>query len=360
MAVDRPTNPDRENRRMAALKFTEDGRLATLHELGDARRELSRNERLKLEKPGFAVWADITEKYAREGFDSISEDDMERFKWYGIYQQRPKTGHFMMRLKVPGGALNVAQMREVAALSRQFARGIADITTRQDFQMHWLTIENIPEVVTRLQAVGLTTKGACGDVSRNICGSPLAGIDPHEVINPLPLIHEANAFFVGANEYADLPRKHKMLIVGNPDSGQIEINGIAMYGVKRADDGAIGYGVRVGGGLSTEPHLAQDLGVFVAPEQALPVLKAITEIYRDHGYRKNRKHARLPYRVADWGAEKFRATAEEMLGVALRVAEAAPVRPGGYEPLGRSRSGSGRLAVDRCAGRGRPHHQRPD
>ncbi|MBV9866822.1 MAG: nitrite/sulfite reductase [Abitibacteriaceae bacterium] len=323
--------PDRETRRMAALKLTEDGRPATLAELGDARRELSKNERIKLEKSPFEVWDTIVNRYVTEGFDAITEDDMERFKWYGIYQQRPKTGHFMMRFKIPGGAITSDQLRVVASIARDYGQGFADITTRQDFQVHWLTIDIIPEVVSRLQAVGLTTRGACGDVSRNICSSPLAGIDPEELLNPLPLVHEATEFFVGKAEYADLPRKHKMLIVGHPATGQIEINGIALYAVRRQDDGSIGYGVRVGGGLSTEPHLAKDLGVFVTPEQALQVLEQITAIYRDHGYRKSRKHARLKYLVADWGAVKFRAKLEEYLGAPLRDAEPSTEKIPGYQ-----------------------------
>ncbi|MDQ3813077.1 MAG: hypothetical protein M3347_03900 [Armatimonadota bacterium] len=169
---------DRENRRIAALKLTEDGRPATLAELGDERRHLNKEERVKLEKHPFDVWQDIVERYSKEGFDSIDEDDMVRFKWYGIYQQRPKTGHFMLRLKVPGGAMNVAQLRTTAAMSRKHARGFADITTRQDFQVHWLTIETIPEVVEQLSKVGLTTLGACGDVARNVVSSPLAGSIP--------------------------------------------------------------------------------------------------------------------------------------------------------------------------------------
>jgi sulfite reductase beta subunit-like hemoprotein len=322
---------ERTRRRMTALKLTDDGRPATLAELGDARRDLSRNERIKLEKSPFDVWQNIIEVYSKQGFDSITEDDMERFKWYGIYQQRPKTGHFMMRLKVPGGAVNVAQMRAVAAVTRQFARGVADITTRQDFQMHWLTIEDIPEVVEQLKNVGLTTMGACGDVTRNVVSSPLAGIDPDEVLNPLPLVNAATELFAGNREYADLPRKHKMLITGSRQSGQVEIQEIAIYGVKRRDDGSVGYHCRVGGGLSTEPHLGQHLGVFITPEEALNVLEKITAIYRDHGYRKSRKHARLKYLVADWGAEKFRARLEEYLGYKLRDAEPEEGYTPGYQ-----------------------------
>jgi len=312
---------ERGDKRKLALKYAEDGRLATLAVMGDDRATLNREERIKLEKHPFEVWKDVLERYAEGGFDSIDEDDMVRFKWIGVYQQRPKTGHFMMRLKVPGGVMNTAQLRETARLTRKHARGIADITTRQDFQMHWLTIEVLPEVVGGLAGVGLTTLGACGDIARNICGSPIDGVDPNEMFSTLPLINEATAFFNGNRDYADLPRKHKMLIVGNRTMGQSEIHEIALYGVKRADDGAEGFHVIVGGGLSTEPHVGQNLGVFVTRDEALLVIEKITAIYRDHGYRKNRKHARLKYLVADWGAVEFRARLEEYLGYALRDAE---------------------------------------
>jgi len=322
---------DIRTRRMAALKFTDDGRPATLAALGDDRRDLNKEERIKLEMHPFDVWKNVVERYMIEGFDSISDDDMVRFKWYGIYQQRPKTGHFMMRLKVPGGSMNVPQLREVASMSRKHARGFADITTRQDIQVHWLTIEVMPEVVEGLAQVGLTTLGACGDVTRNVVSSPLAGIDPDEVINPLPLVNEVTELFAGNREYADLPRKHKMLITGNRAMGQVEIQEIALYGMKRRDDGSVGFHCVVGGGLSTEPHLGQNLGIFITPEETVKVLEMITRIYRDYGYRRNRKHARLKYLVADWGAAKFRATLEEHLGYKLRDAEPEEQVWPGYE-----------------------------
>lgn len=322
---------ERGDRRKAALKYAEDGRLATLAEMGDDRRMLNREERVKMDKHPFDVWQDIVERYSKEGFASIEEDDLVRFKWIGVYQQRPKTGHLMMRLKVPGGVMNTAQLRETARLSRKHARGFADITTRQDFQMHWLTVEVLPEVVEGLAGVGLTTLGACGDIARNVCSSPIAGVDPDEVINPLPLVNAATKLFAGNRDYADLPRKHKILVVGNRAMGQVEIHEIALYGMKRRDDGTVGYHCIVGGGLSTEPHIGQNLGVFITPEEALNVLEMITAIYRDHGYRKNRKHARLKYLVADWGAEKFRERVEEYLGYKLRDAEPEDRTWPGYE-----------------------------
>lgn len=329
-----PNPEDRLRRRTAALKFTNDGRPATLAELGDERRDLSNNERIKLEKPGPQVWNDVVNRYAQGGFDSIDPDDFERFKWIGLYQQRPKDGYFMMRLKLPGGWVSNERLRVIASLTRDFARGISDISTRQAFQMHWLTIDQVPEIMDRLGTVGLGVKhglfGACGDICRNIVGSPLTGIDPQEVIDPTDFIEEASFYFASNPDYADLPRKFKVGVFGHRSAGQCEINELSFYGVRR-EDGRVGYGAMVGGGLSTEPHIAQDLNAFVAPEQAFAVMEAVTRIYRDHGYRKNRKHARLKYLVADWGAVKFRDEIEKIIGYKLTDAEPLPQGFPGYQ-----------------------------
>ena len=326
--------PDaRTQKRYAALKLSEDGRLATLDAMGDDRRELNAAERIKLEKPGPKVWDDVVQRYAAGGFASIDADDFDRFKWIGVYQQRPKDGHFMLRVKLPGGQVSNAQMRVLAGITRDYARGISDITTRQTLQMHWLTIDMFPDIMERLGTVGLGVNegffGACGDICRNIVSSPIAGLDPEAVIDTTPLVLEANRYFSAHPDYADLPRKFKVGIFGHRSAGQCEINCAAFYGVQRTD-GSIGYGMTVGGGLSTEPHIGQDLNVFVQPEQVMEVLEAVTRTYRDHGYRKNRKHARLKYLVADWGREKFRAEIEKLIGYALPDAEAQP-RVKGYE-----------------------------
>ncbi len=328
MAVD-PTNL-----RAAKLKFVEDGRLATLSALGDERASLTRNERIKIEKLPPLVWNDIVDNYSKNGFSSISEDDMERFKWVGVYQQKPKEGHFMMRLKIAGGVVPNHQIRGVAKIARLYADGIADITTRMTYQIHWLTIENMPAVMDELEIIGLGVKkgmfGACGDICRNIVSSPLNNIEPAQVIDPTSFFVEANQFFSENPEYADLPRKFKVAIVGHREGAQCEINDLSFYGVKRAD-GRVGYGMMVGGGLSTEPHIAQDFGVFVKPEEAMKVMEAVISIYRDHGYRKSRKHARVKYLVADWGAEKYLEETEKLLGYALEKADSTPQNVRGYE-----------------------------
>ena len=325
---------ERANKRLMALKLTEDGRPATLFELGDARAELTKNERIKIEKPGPKVWKDVVENYSINGFDSIHEDDMERFKWIGVYQQRPKTGHFMMRIKIAGGNVPNNQIRAISKMARQYADSIADITTRQTFQVHWLTIENMPAVMDVLGEAGLGVHhdlfGACGDICRNIVSSPLTGLDALEHLDPSNFFNEANRYFSSHPDYADLPRKFKIGVFGHRGGGQCEINCLSFYGITR-DDGRVGYGVTVGGGLSTEPHLAQDLGVWVAPENGLEVMEAVARIYRDHGYRKSRKHARLKYLVADWGVEKVRLKIEELLGRKMEDADAAPPSVHGYQ-----------------------------
>ncbi|BCM90664.1 sulfite reductase [ferredoxin] [Abditibacteriota bacterium] len=325
---------ERVGKRAFALKYAEDGRPATLSALGDERATLTRNERIKVEKPGPQVWKDIVENYAKNGFDSISEDDLERFKWVGVYQQRPKDGYFMMRLKIAGGHVPTAQLRVVARIARLYADSVADITTRQTFQLHWLTIENMPAVMDELETVGLGVKaglfGACGDITRNIVSSPLTNIESEQLIDPTEFFHEANRFFSSAPEYADLPRKFKIGIFGHRGGGQCEINDLSFYGVQRTD-GRVGYGVMIGGGLSTEPHLAQDLGIFVEPTEAMRVMGAIISVYRDCGYRKNRKHARVKYLVADWGAAKYREVVEGVLEYRLTDAEAQSERVSGYQ-----------------------------
>ena len=144
--------------------------VAPIEEVKQKETKQTKEERLKKEKAGLDVLADIY-KYAESGFDTIDPGDFMRFKWYGVYQQRPNNGHFMMRIKVPGGRLSTEQLRTLAGITKDYARGISDITTRQTIQLHWLTIEDMPEIFARLDACGLTTAGACGDIARNpACG----------------------------------------------------------------------------------------------------------------------------------------------------------------------------------------------
>ncbi|MCC6442782.1 MAG: nitrite/sulfite reductase [Armatimonadetes bacterium] len=279
--------------------------------------KLNAVEKLKRAKHPLDVWDDIL-RYASEGYESITEDDFARMRWYGMYRQRPNDGHFMLRLKIPNGAVTAGQAQAVADLAREYARGFADITTRQDFQLHWIRIEDMPEIFCRLEEAGITTTGACGDVTRNVVGCPVAGVDPGEICDASGKVMEVSNFLLGNRDYADLPRKFKISISGCPvRCNQPEINDIGLIAARRGSNGEVGFHVRVGGGLAAEPYLSEWLDMFVLPEQALPVVVGITEIFRDCGYRASRKHARLKFLVADWGPEKFREELIRRIGFSL-------------------------------------------
>lgn len=272
---------------------------------------MNENERIKQEKPPLEVLPNF-EKYAREGFESIDPDDFLRFRWYGLYQQKPNVGHFMLRIKVPGGILTAAQVRVVADVARLYGRGITDITTRQNFQFHWLTIQDIPDIFRRFAEVGITTEGACGDIPRNVTGCPVAGIAPDEIFDAQPYAESIHQLWLErSEEYADLPRKFKTTVAGCcQHCSQPEINDIGATAVRRTlPDGSVeeGFHIRVGGGLSARPFIAKPLNMFVPKdeEKLRSIFHAIVTIFRDHGNRDNRKAARLKFLVDQWGIEKF-------------------------------------------------------
>ena len=271
--------------------------------------KLIKEERIKQEKDGLDVYNDIL-RYAKTGFASIDPDDMVRFKWQGVYQQRPKDGYFMMRIKVPGGRLTSEQLHALAAISRDYGRSLADITTRQTIQFHWLTIEQMPAIFDRLKAAGLTTAGACGDIARNITSSPAAGFDPQEIIDPRPVVDALHKFFDNNHDFSNLPRKYKIAVEGSPVQSTLpQINDASLIAYQRPSDGIIGYHFFVGGGLSIQPFFSKQLDIFVPADQIdkiVDVQRAISECYRDaNQLRQKRTRARLKYLMAEWGPEKF-------------------------------------------------------
>lgn len=276
---------------------------------------LNKMELTKLEKDGLDVIETIIDKYSKEGWQSIEPSDLDRFKWAGIYQQRPKDGHFMMRVRIPGGVLSHEQADALAGIAEDYGRDLIDVTTRQAIQYHWLTVESLPDIFERLASVGLSSFEACGDCPRTIVGNPLAGIDPHEVLDTRPIVAELEKFFLGNRDFSNLPRKYKMSISANVyNTGHAQINDLAFTPARKTINGKeeIGFHVWVGGGLSTKPHMARQLDVFCLPEDVVRVAAGVTTIFRDFGYRHKRTHARLKYLVADWGPEKFR---EELVRV---------------------------------------------
>ena len=279
---------------------------------------MNKVEQLKKEKDGLDVWNDVL-RYAKTGFDSIDEGDFVRMRWYGIYQQRPNEGHFMMRIKLPGGLATSAQLHVLAELTDRYARGIADVTTRQTFQWHWLTIADFPAIVEALASVGITSAGACGDIARNVVSCPVAGVHKNEILDVRPEIAAIHAHMAGNREFSNLPRKFKLTVSADPEQCcQPEIHDFSLVGVRDPQTGQPGYGLRVGGGLSTQPHFGLWLDTFFTPDQAVDACRAVTGIFRDHGYREKRTHARLKYLVADWGAERFKDEMVKYLGYTPR------------------------------------------
>jgi ferredoxin-nitrite reductase len=278
--------------------------------------KLNKMELLKLEKDGLDVIADVY-RYAKLGYEAITPDDMDRLKWAGIYQQKPKDGHFMMRVRIHSGILNSAQARALAGISRDYGRGLVDITTRQAVQFHWLRIENMPDIFGRLSAVGLSSFEACGDCPRTFVGNPLAGIDPDELMDTTELVEELSKAIHLNREFSNLPRKYKISLSANIyNTGHAEINDLSFTPASKVIDGkeVIGFHVWVGGGLSTHPYLAQQLDCFVRPEDVVKVAVGVTTIFRDYGYREKRTHARLKFLMADWGPEKFLEKLKELVG----------------------------------------------
>lgn len=271
---------------------------------------MNENERIKKERDGLDCWDDIV-RYSKTGFASIHPDDFLRMRWYGLYQQKPNEGHFMLRIKVPGGILNVEQLRVVGWVAEHIGQGYTDITTRQNYQFHWLTVETIPDVLERFKAVGISSSGACGDIGRNVTGCPLAGLDPDELFDATPYVMAVHEFFTDNHELSDLPRKFKLSVAAcRHHCAQPEINDVAATGVQRTlPDGTVenGFHVRVGGGLSSRPFFAKKLNMFVPCDKLVDVFRAVAEVFRDNGNRDNRKKARIKFLVDEWGIEKFEA-----------------------------------------------------
>src|ERR1019366_8243153 len=292
------------------------------------REPLNANEEFKLEDDALNVRARVEQVYAKEGFDSIPADDLHgRLRWWGLYTQR-KQGidggrsatlepheledrYFMLRVRIDGGALTTEQLRVVAQISRDFARDSADLTDRQNIQLHWVGIEDAPEIWSRLEAVGLQTTEACGDCPRVVLGSPVAGISKDELIDPTWAIEEIKRRFIGNPDFSNLPRKFKTALTGMLTNDVVhEINDISFVGVEHPQLGP-GFDLWVGGGLSTNPRLAERLGVFVAEREVPDVWAGVISLFRDYGYRRMRHKARMKFLLADWGVEKFRQVLEQ-------------------------------------------------
>lgn len=336
--------------------------------LGD-REPLNDAEKFKNDDAPLNVRERIVNVYAKEGFDSIAPTDLRgRFRWMGLYTQREQgydgswTGdehietieakHFMMRVRTDGKALSARAMRTLGQISTEFARDTADISDRENLQYHWVRIEDVPEIWRRLESVGLQTTEACGDCPRGIHGSPLAGDSLEEVLDPSPAIDEILRRALDNSEYANLPRKFKTSISGLQDVSH-ETHDVAFVGVHHPEHGP-GMDLWVGGGLSTNPMLAQRLGAWVPLEEVPDVWEAVTALFRDYGYRRMRAKARIKFLVKDWGVEKFRDVLEtEYLNRRLLDGPAPEPLKQPIDHVGVQRIKNGRNAIGVAAVAGR-------
>jgi sulfite reductase (ferredoxin) len=321
------------------------------------REPLNPNERTKKDDNGLNVRARIENVYSKRGFDSIDPADLRgRMRWWGLYTQRrpgidggrtaalePEElddSYFMLRVRLDGGALTTEQLRALGEISQTYARDTADITDRQNIQYHWIDIVDMPAIWERLEGLGMITTEACGDTPRVILGSPVAGISADELLDPRPAMDEIIARYVGNPEFSNLPRKFKTALSWQQDVAH-EVNDVSFIGSVHPEHGP-GFDVWVGGGLSTNPKIAQRLGAWVPLDEVPDVWAGIISVFRDYGYRRLRHRARIKFLVADWGATEFRRVLEdEYLGRKLADGPAPEVPAAPIDHIGVHRQKDG-------------------
>jgi sulfite reductase (ferredoxin) len=335
------------------------------------REPLNQNERVKKDDDPLKVRQRIIERYQYTGFAGIDPADLRgRFRWMGLYTQRRQgipggqtatlepeqleDEFFMLRIRIDGGALSSEQLRVVADLSTTYGRDVADISDRQNIQLHWIRIEDVPAIWDRLDAVGLSTTEACGDCPRVMLGCPLEGVAADAVLDAAGALRETVERYLGDPAFSNLPRKYKTSISGCArHCTNHEINDCSFVGVI-GPDGTPGFDLWVGGGLSTNPRFAERLGVFVRPDEVSDVWAGVTSVFRDYGYRRQRNHARLKFLMADWGPAKFRDVLEtEYLHRALPDGPAPAASPAHRDHVGVEKQADGLLAVGATTRSGR-------
>jgi sulfite reductase (ferredoxin) len=335
------------------------------------REPLNPNERAKRDSDGLAVRQRIIDVYQHTGFAGIDPIDLRnRFRWFGLYTQRREgipggatatlepeeleAEFFMLRIRIDGGGLSSDQLRVIADIATTYGRDVADITDRQNIQLHWIRVEDVPAIWTKLEAVGLSTTEACGDTPRVMLGCPLEGVASDSVLDASAALTEVVDKYVGDPAFSNLPRKFKTSVSGCAQHcTNHEINDVSFVGVI-GPDGTPGFDLWVGGGLSTNPKFAQRLGVFVRPDEVSDVWAGVTGIFRDYGYRRSRNHARLKFLMADWGPVKYREVLEsEYLGRALPDGPPPPASPAHRDHTGVATQQDGLLAVGATTNSGR-------
>jgi sulfite reductase (ferredoxin) len=266
-----------------------------------------RVERIKREKDGLDVLADILE-YAKTGKD-INPEDIDRFKWYGLYTQNKNlqgedtNTYYMLRIKIEQGFLTTEQLLEIASISKEFARDTADITTRQDIQLHWIDIKNLPEIFSRLSKIGLNTFSS-GDCPRNIVSCPVNGSDKNEIDDVRDIVKELNDLYRANHEFSNLPRKFKIGVGGcHKHCISHEVQDLSFTAVQK-DNNEIFFSVAIGGGQASNKRIASHIG-YIQRKDIVSVAKAVVTLYNQYGRRDNRSKARLGHLLEQWGVKKF-------------------------------------------------------
>ncbi|MEN8146978.1 MAG: nitrite/sulfite reductase [Campylobacterota bacterium] len=280
-----------------------------------------RVERIKEEKDGLDVLEDI-HRYAKTG-QTVDPEDIDRFKWYGLYSQNTylqakhdKTLYFMLRIKLEKGEMNAEQVQTLGEIAERYANNTADFTTRQDLQFHWIQVKDLPAVFERLEAVGLSSQLAAGDCPRNVVSCPVSGVDHDEIADVRHLVDAVNDLFRANRDFSNLPRKFKIGISGcSKHCSCHEIQDLSFCATQQ-ENGEVVYDVHVGGGLGKNKRIATHIG-YVHEDKVVPVSKAITKIFRDHGNRTNRSKARIGHLIELWGVEEFVRVLHNELGFEL-------------------------------------------
>ncbi len=279
---------------------------------------LNNVEKIKLDRDGLEVIEAIIKRYSKYGFDSVPEEDRILLKWAGIYEQKPRNGLFMLRVRINTGKINVPGAKVLSEISENYGGSFMRITTRGAIQFYNIRLEDLPDIFDKLNNVGLASYEACGDCPRTVVGNPLVGVDKNELFDTTELVNQVNDFLLLNKDFSNLPRKLKISIsASTKNAGNSEINDISFTPAVKNIKGreVIGFHLKVGGGLSTKPLMAKEVDAFVVPEQVQKVIEAIATIFRDFGYRNNRNRARLKFLIEDWGIEKFTEKLYEYTGV---------------------------------------------
>ncbi len=298
---------------------------------------MNKIEVLKRERDGLLV-RDLIAHYAAAGWVAIPEDDVQRLKWHGLFLRNPTPGYFMVRVRIPGGLTSTYQLRALADLASTYGNGVLDVTTRQQVQLRHLRIEDVPAVFARLDAVGLTSLQTGMDNVRNVLTCPVSGLNPDELVDTAALVRALTDEVVGNPAFSNLPRKVNVAITGCPHNCvHTETQDLALVPAyyDLGHDRCVGLNVLVGGKLGSGGYrIATPLDVFVNPEEALDVCRAILELYRDHGPRETRTQARLAFLIEEWGEARFRAEVEARVGKRLAPAGLDARKPGEQDHVG--------------------------